>query len=152
MAHVADHLSIDELEQRYRACEDVCEARHYHAIWLLAQGHTIVEVSELTSFVPRWVEQLQEICAAITARSLPYSPRSCWSSLRSVCASRRRTAACGQAARSPPGWRLNWGSRSLPRSVAGKRCRRSAGRSSRHGRGIPIRLRRNRKKLLKKAH
>jgi hypothetical protein len=51
MAHVADHLSIEELEQRYRACEDVCEARHYHAIWLLAQGHTIAEVSAFTSFV-----------------------------------------------------------------------------------------------------
>ena len=55
MAHVADHLSIEELEQRYRACEDVCEARHYQAIWLLAQGHTIVEVAGLTSFVPRWM-------------------------------------------------------------------------------------------------
>jgi Homeodomain-like domain-containing protein len=59
MAHVADHLSIEELEQRYRACEEVCEARHYHAIWLLAQGHTIVEVSGLMGFAPRWIEQLQ---------------------------------------------------------------------------------------------
>ncbi|PYX18544.1 MAG: hypothetical protein DMG82_28250 [Acidobacteria bacterium] len=59
MAHVADHLSIEELEQRYRACADVCQARHYHVIWLLAQGHTIVEVSGLMGFVPRWIEQLQ---------------------------------------------------------------------------------------------
>src|SRR6266516_6218632 len=59
MAHVADHLSIEELEQRDRACADVCQARHYHVIWLLAQGHTIVEVSGLMGFVPRWIEQLQ---------------------------------------------------------------------------------------------
>src|ERR1700741_1210759 len=26
MAHVGDHLSIEELEQHFRACEDVCEA------------------------------------------------------------------------------------------------------------------------------
>jgi len=40
MAHVADHLSLEELEQRYRACEDACSARHYQTIWLLAQGHS----------------------------------------------------------------------------------------------------------------
>lgn len=70
MAHVADHLSIEELEQRYRACEDVCEARHYQAIWLLAQGHTIVEVAGFTSFVPRWVEQLQARYNALGPRAL----------------------------------------------------------------------------------
>jgi transposase len=58
MAHVADHLSIEALEQRYRACEDACTARHYQTIWLLAQGHTIAQVAALTSFVPRWIEEL----------------------------------------------------------------------------------------------
>jgi hypothetical protein len=69
MAHVADHRSVEELEQRYRACEDACEARHYHAIWLLAQGHTIVEVSALTSFVPRWIEQPGPLQRAGAARA-----------------------------------------------------------------------------------
>src|SRR6266702_4090927 len=59
MAHVADHLSIENLERRYRACEDACSARHYQTIWLLAQGHTVPEVSALTSFAPRWIEELQ---------------------------------------------------------------------------------------------
>jgi transposase len=58
MAHVADHLSIEELEASYRACPDACSARHYQTIWLLAQGHTIAEVAELTCFVPRWIEEL----------------------------------------------------------------------------------------------
>src|SRR6516162_2823004 len=44
MAHVADHLSIVELEERYRRCTDACSARHFQTIWLLAQGHTIEEV------------------------------------------------------------------------------------------------------------
>jgi transposase len=70
MAHVADHLTIEELEQRYRACEDACASRHYHAIWLLAQGHTIAEVSALTSFVPRWIEQLQARYNALGPRAL----------------------------------------------------------------------------------
>jgi transposase len=59
MAHIAAHLSIEELEDRYRACDDACTARHYQTIRLLAQGHTIAEVAELTCFVPRWVEELQ---------------------------------------------------------------------------------------------
>lgn len=58
MAHVSDHLSVVELEDRYRSCTDACSARHYQTIWLLAQGHTIVEVSETTCFVPRWIEEL----------------------------------------------------------------------------------------------
>ena len=58
MAHVETYLSIEDLAARYRACEDVCAARHYQTIWLLAQGHTVSAVSAMTSFVPRWIEEL----------------------------------------------------------------------------------------------
>jgi len=58
MARVADHLSVAELEARFRAARDATEARHVQAIWLLAQGRTIAEVSSVLAFVPRWVEEL----------------------------------------------------------------------------------------------
>ncbi len=58
MARIVEHLPIEELEARYRAARDVTEARHYQAIWLLAQGRTVLEVAEVLAFVPRWVEQL----------------------------------------------------------------------------------------------
>jgi transposase len=58
MAHVANHLSIAELEERYRSSEGVTTARHYQTIWLLAQGHTVPEVSATMSFAPRWIEEL----------------------------------------------------------------------------------------------
>lgn len=70
MAHVAAHLSIEELERRYRACEDACSARHYQTIWLLAQGHTIAEVAELICFVPRWIEELQARYNALGPQTL----------------------------------------------------------------------------------
>jgi transposase len=70
MAHIADHLSIEELEEGYRACADACSARHYHTIWLLAQGHTVLEVSALTSFVPRWIEELQSRYNALGPQAL----------------------------------------------------------------------------------
>ena len=58
MAHIVEHLSVEELEARYRAAQDATEARHFQAIWLLAQGRTVLEVSEVLAFVPRWVTQL----------------------------------------------------------------------------------------------
>src|ERR687893_296346 len=58
MARILGHLSPGELEARYRAARDATEARHHQAIWLLAQGRTVLEVSEVLAFVPRWVTQL----------------------------------------------------------------------------------------------
>ena len=58
MAHVVDHLSVSALEQRYRSCTDATAARHVQAIWLLAKGHQIAEVSATVSFARRWVERL----------------------------------------------------------------------------------------------
>ena len=58
MARIVGHLPVGELEARYRAAQDATEARHLQAIWLLAQGRSVLEVSEILSFVPRWVTQL----------------------------------------------------------------------------------------------
>ena len=58
MARIVGHLSVAELEGRYRTARDATEARHTQAIWLLAQGRTFLEVAEVLAFVPRWVEQL----------------------------------------------------------------------------------------------
>ncbi len=58
MAHVEEHLDLSELEGRYRSASVATEARHFHVIWLLAKGHTVREVSEMTSFGQRWLEQL----------------------------------------------------------------------------------------------
>ena len=60
MARVVDHLSVAELERRFRACPDPVEARHVQVIWLLAQGHTIGATSKVTTFGTRWIEQLLE--------------------------------------------------------------------------------------------
>ena len=50
MARIVGHLPAEELEARYRAARDATEARHYQAIWLLAQGRTVVEVSVVECF------------------------------------------------------------------------------------------------------
>ena len=53
MTRIVGHLPIKVLEAR-----DATEARHFQAIWLLAQGRTFVEAAEVLAFVPRWVEEL----------------------------------------------------------------------------------------------
>jgi transposase len=58
MARIVGHLSVQELEARYRAARDVTEARHAQAIWLLAQGRTVLEVAAVLAFAPRWVTRL----------------------------------------------------------------------------------------------
>src|SRR5215210_5944500 len=58
MARVAGHLSVEDLEAGFRSARDPTAARHFQVIWLLARGHTIADVSAVTSFVPRWIEQL----------------------------------------------------------------------------------------------
>ena len=58
MAHVVEPLSVSALREGYRASKDAISARHYHTIWLLAQGHKVSETAALTSFAPRWIEEL----------------------------------------------------------------------------------------------
>ena len=58
MARVASHLSVEDLEAGFRSARDPTAARHFQVIWLLARGHTIADVAAVTSFVPRWIEQL----------------------------------------------------------------------------------------------
>ena len=58
MARIVEHLSVTELEERYRAARDVTEARHTQAVWLLAQGRAVLDVAGVLAFAPRWVEQL----------------------------------------------------------------------------------------------
>ncbi len=58
MAHIVAHLPVKELERRYRAAQDVTEARHTQAIWLLAQGRAVLDVAGVLAFAPRWVEAL----------------------------------------------------------------------------------------------
>src|SRR3954447_22229353 len=58
MARVAGHLSVEDLEAGFRSARDPTATRHVQVIWLLARGHTIADVAAVTSFVPRWIEQL----------------------------------------------------------------------------------------------
>ncbi len=58
MAEVVAHLSVADLEARYRAASDARSARHFQTIWLLAKGHGMGDVASTTTFGVRWIEKL----------------------------------------------------------------------------------------------
>ena len=55
---IAPHLSLDELEQRYRQAKAPIERSHYQIIWLLAQGKKTEEVAAVTGYSRSWIYEL----------------------------------------------------------------------------------------------
>jgi transposase len=52
------HLSVTELEHRYKTASEAIAKSHFHALWLLARGYSIDQVAGLLSFSTRWVRIL----------------------------------------------------------------------------------------------
>ena len=55
---IEPHLSLPELEQRYRQAKDPVERSHYQMIWLLASGRSSREVSQITGYSLSWIYEL----------------------------------------------------------------------------------------------
>ncbi len=55
---IEEHLSLDELEQRYRQAKDPVERSHYQIVWLLAQGKPTEEVAAVTGYSRSWIYEL----------------------------------------------------------------------------------------------
>jgi transposase len=55
---ISPHLSIEELEQRYRQAQTVTERSHYQILWLLAKGHPSEEVVAVTGYSRSWIYEL----------------------------------------------------------------------------------------------
>ncbi|MEI2421376.1 helix-turn-helix domain-containing protein, partial [Arthrospira platensis SPKY2] len=55
---IAQHLSIEELQQAYHQASNAIEARRYQIIWLLALGKKTEEVQEITGYSRIWIYQL----------------------------------------------------------------------------------------------
>jgi transposase len=56
--HLHPHLSVAELERRYRNAHDPNERSWWQILWLLSQGHTAVAVSAVTSYSAYWIGQI----------------------------------------------------------------------------------------------
>ena len=58
MTSIKPHLSVKALEARYETASEPIGKSHFHAIWLLASGYSVEQVSKLLSFSTRWVKAL----------------------------------------------------------------------------------------------
>jgi transposase len=50
---LADHLSTEDLKQRYLAASDATEARRWQVLWLIAQGHSTKEAAAVVGVTRR---------------------------------------------------------------------------------------------------
>jgi hypothetical protein len=56
--HLQPHLSIDELEHRYRTAKEPNERTWWQILWLLAQGRTATELSAVIGYRAYWIGQI----------------------------------------------------------------------------------------------
>ena len=54
----AEHLSTEELGQRYRAARDRVERSHLQVVWLVRQGRSGREVARIMGYSERWVAEI----------------------------------------------------------------------------------------------
>jgi transposase len=55
---LATHLSIAELEQRYRAAYEPHERSWWQMLWLLGRGQTATAIAEITGYNRAWIGQI----------------------------------------------------------------------------------------------
>jgi transposase len=55
---IASHLSLEELEQRFRTSQEVTERSHWQVIKLLAHGQLSEQVAATSGYGVAWVRQL----------------------------------------------------------------------------------------------
>lgn len=55
---LATHLSVAELEQRYRAACEPHERSWWQMLWLLARGQTATAIAEITGYNRAWIGQI----------------------------------------------------------------------------------------------
>lgn len=55
---VKEHLSTEELQQRYRRSAHSAEKMHWQVLWLIAVGKSSSEVAQATGYTINWVREL----------------------------------------------------------------------------------------------
>jgi transposase len=55
---VAPHLTVEELEGRYRGAEDPVARSQWQIVWLLARGTPTAEVARVTGYGVRWIQEV----------------------------------------------------------------------------------------------
>ena len=65
-----EHLSTEELEDRYRKARDPGLRSHYQILWLLSLGKLTREVREVTGYSPEWIREISRRYNELGAEAL----------------------------------------------------------------------------------
>jgi len=55
---IAPHMTVTELEQRYRGAGDPVARSQWQILWLLAGGRSTAEVARVTGYSVRWIQEI----------------------------------------------------------------------------------------------
>src|SRR5436190_18916018 len=55
---IPPHLTVDELEQRYRRAADPVARSQWQIVWLLSRGTPTAEVARVTGYSVNWVREI----------------------------------------------------------------------------------------------
>ena len=65
------HLTSEQLRERYRRATEAKEARRWHALWLLSQGHSAQETAQTVGLCPAWVRRVGQRYNAQGPQTVP---------------------------------------------------------------------------------
>jgi transposase len=126
---LAPHLSVEDLEQRYRAAHEPHERSWWQILWLLARGQTATAVAESTGYTRAWIGQIAKRYNAEGPAGMVNRQRTTsWRAPRMLSAAQQealRQAFAGPAPDAAKRWRAravaDWMAAQLGRPVATQR-------------------------------
>jgi transposase len=118
--HLATHLSVDELEQRYRAAHEPHERTWWQILWLLARGQLAKDIAESTGYTRTWIGQIAKRYNAEGPEGMVNRQRTTsWRAPRMLSAAQQEELRAALAGRAPDGGK-HWSCRAVADWMAAK--------------------------------
>ena len=110
---LATHLSVDELEQRYRTAHEPHERTWWQILWLLARGQTATAIAESTGYTRTWIGQIaKRYNAEGPAGMVNRQHTTSWRAPRMLSAAQQEELRSALAGRAPDGSK-HWSCRAV---------------------------------------
>jgi len=111
--HLATHLSVDNLEKRYRAAHEPHERSWWQILWLLARGQTATAIAESTGYTRAWIGQIAKRYNAEGPEGMVNRQRTTsWRAPRMLSAEQQEELRAASAGRAPDGGK-HWSCRAV---------------------------------------
>jgi transposase len=111
--HLATHLSVVELEQRYRAAHEPPERTWWQILWLLARGQLAKDIAQSTGYTRTWIGQIAKRSNTEGPEGMVNRQRTTsWRAPRMLSAAQQEELRAALAGRAPDGGK-HWSCRAV---------------------------------------